>query len=121
MVRKNPAAHSAAAQVRSSITACCSRAPAITAPVSPPTCYSPSTSNRRMRVDSRLPAAASRIYAEFMSFRSEPIKRHIGEIVHVDRAGLADDSVVSQCLELIETRCVLVFPRFGLSDEEQLA
>jgi alpha-ketoglutarate-dependent taurine dioxygenase len=63
----------------------------------------------------------SRIYAEFMSFRSEPIKPHIGEIVHVDRAGLADESVASRCLDLIETRCVLVFPRLRLSDEEQLA
>jgi alpha-ketoglutarate-dependent taurine dioxygenase len=56
-----------------------------------------------------------------MTFRSEPIKKHIGEIVHVDRAHLVDADVAQRCLELIEQRCVLVFPRLNLSDAEQLA
>jgi alpha-ketoglutarate-dependent taurine dioxygenase len=56
-----------------------------------------------------------------MTLRSEPIKKHIGEIVHIDRADLGNDSVAQRCLELIEKRCVLVFPGLGLSDQEQLA
>lgn len=56
-----------------------------------------------------------------MSIRTEPIKKHIGEIVHADRSSLSDEGVARRCLELVEKRCVLVFPRIGLTDEEQLA
>jgi alpha-ketoglutarate-dependent taurine dioxygenase len=56
-----------------------------------------------------------------MSFRSEPIKKHLGEIVHVDRADLTDQAVAKQCLDLLEKRGVLVFPRLGLSAAEQIA
>jgi alpha-ketoglutarate-dependent taurine dioxygenase len=56
-----------------------------------------------------------------MSITIEPIKRHIGANVHVDRAHLLDADVVRKCSEALEDRCVLVFPRMGLTDEEQLA
>jgi alpha-ketoglutarate-dependent taurine dioxygenase len=49
------------------------------------------------------------------------IKPHIGAIVEVNRRSLLDDAVVAQCLDLLERRGVLVFPRIGLSDAEQLA
>lgn len=49
------------------------------------------------------------------------IKPHIGSIVEVDRRSLLDDDVIGQCLELLERRGVLVFPRIGLTDAEQLA
>ncbi len=53
--------------------------------------------------------------------RIEPAKANIGGIVHVDRAHLCDDEVVSACRQALEKHGVLVFPRIGLSDEEQLA
>jgi alpha-ketoglutarate-dependent taurine dioxygenase len=53
--------------------------------------------------------------------KSEPIKKHIGEVVHVDRAALAEEGFARRCLELLEERAVLVFPGLRLSDEEQLA
>jgi alpha-ketoglutarate-dependent taurine dioxygenase len=51
----------------------------------------------------------------------EPIKPLIGGIVHVKRADLLDKAVVERCRQALEERGVLVFPRMGLSDEEQLA
>jgi len=51
----------------------------------------------------------------------ESVKPLIGGIVHVDRASLFDDAVIQRCLEALEDRGVLVFPRVGLSDAEQLA
>ncbi len=51
----------------------------------------------------------------------EPIKPLIGAIVHVERAALFDEAVVQRCLEALEDRGVLVFPRVGLSDADQLA
>ncbi len=51
----------------------------------------------------------------------EPVKEHIGGIVHVDRAHLCDDDVVEACKNALEDKGVLVFPRLNLSDEEQLA
>ena len=49
------------------------------------------------------------------------IKPLIGAIVETDRSEIADEAVVRRCRELLEERGVLVFPRIGLSDEEQLA
>ncbi len=49
------------------------------------------------------------------------VKAHIGGIVHVDKAHLCDDDVVQACREALEDRGVLVFPRIGLTNEEQLA
>jgi alpha-ketoglutarate-dependent taurine dioxygenase len=51
----------------------------------------------------------------------ENIKPNIGAIVHVDKASLTDPEVTQRLAELLETRGVLVFPRIGLSDAEQLA
>jgi alpha-ketoglutarate-dependent taurine dioxygenase len=50
----------------------------------------------------------------------EPIKPFIGGIVHVDRAALLDKAAVRRYREALEERGVLVFPRLGLSDVEQL-
>ena len=41
----------------------------------------------------------------------EPIKPLIGGIVHVERSALFDEAVVQRCLEALEDRGVLVFPR----------
>lgn len=56
-----------------------------------------------------------------MSIRIEPIKPRIGAVVHVDRAALGEEGVAQRCLEALEKHTVLVFPRLGLTDEEQLA
>jgi alpha-ketoglutarate-dependent taurine dioxygenase len=56
-----------------------------------------------------------------MSITIEAIKPHIGAIVHLDRAALLDDEVAKRCLEALDARDVLVFPRLGLNDAEQLA
>lgn len=56
-----------------------------------------------------------------MSVTIEPVKPHIGGIVHVDRAHLCDDDVVAACRDALEQYGVLVFPRINLTDEEQLA
>ncbi|MEO6092587.1 MAG: TauD/TfdA family dioxygenase [Novosphingobium sp.] len=56
-----------------------------------------------------------------MSIRIEPVKEHIGGIVHVDKAHLCDDGVIAACREALEDRGVLVFPRIALTDKEQLA
>jgi alpha-ketoglutarate-dependent taurine dioxygenase len=56
-----------------------------------------------------------------MEVKFEPIKPAIGSIVHVDRSALTDPAVAQQILEKLEERAVLVFPRMGLSDAEQLA
>jgi len=49
------------------------------------------------------------------------IKPRIGSVVRVDRAALLNEEIVQRCLELLEHRGVLVFPRIALSDAEQLA
>jgi alpha-ketoglutarate-dependent taurine dioxygenase len=51
----------------------------------------------------------------------EPIKPHIGGIVHVEKAQLCDPGVVQAIRDTLEDRGVLVFPRLGLTDAEQLA
>ena len=55
-----------------------------------------------------------------MSVTVEPIKKHIGAIVHGDRAALLGEGLASQYLEWLEKYTVLVFPRVGLTDAEQL-
>jgi alpha-ketoglutarate-dependent taurine dioxygenase len=79
----------------------------------------------RLRAGDRLSAAGGHLveFAEdfAMALKVEPIKPALGAIVHVDRAALSDDAVVQECLDLLETHGVLVFPRLGLSDAEQLA
>src|SRR3954462_14669228 len=56
-----------------------------------------------------------------MSLKFEHIKPHVGTIVHVDRESLLDEDVARRCLEQLDERGVLVFPRLGLTDDEQLA
>ena len=56
-----------------------------------------------------------------MKMEVENIKPNIGAIVRVDRSDLLNPEVTQRLAELLETRGVLVFPRIGLSDAEQLA
>lgn len=56
-----------------------------------------------------------------MKIEVENVKPHIGAIVHVERSALLGEGVAQRCLELLEERGVLVFPRIGLTDAEQLA
>ena len=51
----------------------------------------------------------------------ENLKPKIGARVHAERAELNDPAVAQRLLELLEERGVLVFPRLGLDDREQLA
>ena len=53
--------------------------------------------------------------------RVEAIKPAIGGIVHVAKADLLNDDVVSALREALDDRGVLVFPRIDLTDVEQLA
>jgi alpha-ketoglutarate-dependent taurine dioxygenase len=55
-----------------------------------------------------------------MSLDVEIIKPGIGAIVHADPQALVDGSVAKKVLELVEERGVIVFPRIGLTDAEQL-
>jgi alpha-ketoglutarate-dependent taurine dioxygenase len=56
-----------------------------------------------------------------MKMQVENIKPKIGSIVKVERPALFDQDVAERCLELLDERGVLVFPRINLSDKEQLA
>ena len=56
-----------------------------------------------------------------MKVQVENIKPAIGSIVRFDRSALLDEDVAERCLELLDERQVLVFPRINLSDKEQLA
>jgi alpha-ketoglutarate-dependent taurine dioxygenase len=56
-----------------------------------------------------------------MKFEVQSIKPRIGAAILTERAALKDDEIVNRCVGLLEERGVLVFPRIGLSDEEQLA
>jgi alpha-ketoglutarate-dependent taurine dioxygenase len=49
------------------------------------------------------------------------LKPNIGALVHADRESLGDETFARRCLQLLDERSVLVFPRIGLSDAEQLA
>jgi alpha-ketoglutarate-dependent taurine dioxygenase len=56
-----------------------------------------------------------------MELKVEQIKPALGAIIHADRKTIQDEGVAQRCAELLEERGVLVFPRIGLTDEEQLA
>lgn len=56
-----------------------------------------------------------------MSITFEPVKPHIGSIVHVDRADMFSEETGRLCRDMLEQRTVLVFPRVNLTDAEQLA
>ena len=51
----------------------------------------------------------------------EFIKPSIGATIRVRPEALTDDAVVQRCSELLEERGVLVFPKIGLTDAQQLA
>ncbi len=51
----------------------------------------------------------------------EPIKPAVGAVVHADRSAFHNSEFAQHCLELVDKYAALVFPRVGLSDEEQLA
>jgi alpha-ketoglutarate-dependent taurine dioxygenase len=51
----------------------------------------------------------------------EPVKQHIGGIVHVSKEHLLDDQTITAVREALEERGVLVFPRLNVTDAEQLA
>ena len=53
--------------------------------------------------------------------RIEPIKPHIGGIVHVDKEHLLNDETVAAVREALEHRGVLVFPRLNLTGAQQIA
>jgi alpha-ketoglutarate-dependent taurine dioxygenase len=53
--------------------------------------------------------------------RIEPIKPHMGGIVHVAKERLLDDQTIAAVREALEDRGVLVFPRMNLTDAEQLS
>jgi alpha-ketoglutarate-dependent taurine dioxygenase len=55
------------------------------------------------------------------SVRIEPIKPHVGGIVHVTKDHLLDDETIAAVRQALENRGVLVFPRLNLTDAEQLA
>jgi alpha-ketoglutarate-dependent taurine dioxygenase len=56
-----------------------------------------------------------------MSLEVEQIKPAVGAIIHVDRSQLLSKEVAQQTLQLIEKHGVIVFPRVGLTNEEQKA
>jgi alpha-ketoglutarate-dependent taurine dioxygenase len=51
----------------------------------------------------------------------EPIKPHIGGVVHINKDHLLDDQTIGDVRQALENRGVLVFPRLNLTDAEQLA
>jgi alpha-ketoglutarate-dependent taurine dioxygenase len=53
--------------------------------------------------------------------RIEPIKQHIGGVVHLAKERLLDAATVAAVREALEDRGVLVFPRLRLTDAEQVA
>lgn len=56
-----------------------------------------------------------------MPIRYDELKPRIGAIVHAEKGELCDAGFARECLELLDDRAVLVFPRLSLTDEEQLA
>ncbi len=50
----------------------------------------------------------------------EAIKPNVGAIIEVERSRLGDEDVGNRCRELLESHGVLVFPKIGVTDQEQL-
>jgi alpha-ketoglutarate-dependent taurine dioxygenase len=55
------------------------------------------------------------------NIRVESIKPKIGAVVHADKRALLDPAFAPQVIELLNEHVALVFPKIGLTDEEQLA
>lgn len=56
-----------------------------------------------------------------MNLKVEVIKPALGARVYLDRSKIGDTSTSEELCTLLERHSVLVFPRIGLTDEEQLA
>jgi len=56
-----------------------------------------------------------------MSLQCEPLKPTIGAKVHLSKAAIRNADTAQELLQLLERHTVLVFPRIGLTDDEQLA
>jgi len=56
-----------------------------------------------------------------MNLKVEVLKPAIGAKVHLDRSQIGDPDVSQELLGLLEQHTVLVFPKIGLTDSEQLA
>jgi alpha-ketoglutarate-dependent taurine dioxygenase len=56
-----------------------------------------------------------------MSLNVDVLKPAIGARVHLDRSMIGDPGISQELLALLDRHTVLVFPRIGLTDEEQLA
>lgn len=56
-----------------------------------------------------------------MSLKVEIVKPAIGARVYLDRRSIGDRAISQQLLDLLEQHTVLVFPKIGLDDNEQLA
>jgi alpha-ketoglutarate-dependent taurine dioxygenase len=50
----------------------------------------------------------------------EPMTKHVGAKIHVDRSNLFDADVAADSLSALEDRGVIIFPGLHLTDEEQL-
>jgi len=57
---------------------------------------------------------------EPMAIRYDKLKPQFGAIVHAEEADFADPAFAMECVDLLEDRMVLVFPKASLTDEEQL-
>jgi alpha-ketoglutarate-dependent taurine dioxygenase len=55
-----------------------------------------------------------------VDWKIEEIKPGVGAVVQVDRASMFEPGAAERCLKLLDKHGALVFPRLGLSDEEQL-
>ncbi|MCX7864234.1 MAG: TauD/TfdA family dioxygenase [Novosphingobium sp.] len=55
-----------------------------------------------------------------MTIRFDRLKPEFGAVVHANRADFANPAFALECVRLLEDRMILVFPRAGLSDGEQL-
>ena len=56
-----------------------------------------------------------------MNVEFENVKPYIGAIVHAERSALFDKAVAQACMERLEERGVLIFPRVAFDDAEQVA
>lgn len=56
-----------------------------------------------------------------MNLKVEIIKPALGARIYLDRSKIGDKSTSEELLALLERHTVLIFPRIGLTDEEQLA
>jgi alpha-ketoglutarate-dependent taurine dioxygenase len=55
-----------------------------------------------------------------MTIRHDKLKPEFGAVVHCSKADFADPAFAVECVDLLEDRMVMVFPKANLTDEEQL-